>query len=66
MPKGDKPYKKEEKDFGQKLRAGLSKLRGPVEEMGKRVQKAAGPLANRHPDKKAKGGMVRKAKGRKC
>lgn len=72
MPKGQKPYKKEEgfKDkvlaAGDKLRGNLSKLRGPIEDMGKRVQKAAGPLANRFPEKKAKGGMLKKAKGRKC
>lgn len=71
MPKGQKPYKKEEgfKDkvlaAGDKLRGNLSKLRGPIEEMGKKVQKIAGPLANRFPDKKAKGGMVKKPQGRK-
>jgi hypothetical protein len=65
MPKGQAPYKKSEKDFGEKLRAGLSKLRGPVEEIGKKVQGAAPGVSKKFPDKKAKGGMV-KSKGRKC
>jgi hypothetical protein len=65
MPKGQAPYKKPEKDFGEKIRAGLSKLRGPVKEIGKKVQGAAPAISNKFPDKKAKGGMVRKAQGRK-
>jgi hypothetical protein len=66
MPKGQAPYpKKPEKDFGEKLRDSLSKLRGPVEKIGKKVQGAAPAISNKFPDKKAKGGMVRKAQGRK-
>lgn len=71
MPKGQKPYKKEESfkekviSAGDKLRANLSKLRGPIEDIGKRVQKISGPAANRFPDKKAKGGKIMKPQGRK-
>lgn len=66
MPKGQAPYKKPSGDFGDRLRAGLSKLRGPVEDIGKAVQGAAPAISKKFPDKKAKGGMVKKAKGRKC
>lgn len=65
MPKGQAPYKKSSGDFGDKLRAGLSKLRGPVEEIGKKVQGAAPAISNKFPDKKAKGGAIRKPQGRK-
>ena len=66
MPKGQAPYpKKPEKDFGEKLRDNLSKLRGPTEKIGKKIQETFPSISKKFPDKKAKGGMVRKAQGRK-
>jgi hypothetical protein len=65
MPKGQAPYKKKEKDFGEKLRSGLSSLRGPVEKIGKAVQDATPGISKKFPDKKAKGGVIRKPQGRK-
>jgi|APGre2960657404_1045060.scaffolds.fasta_scaffold03192_13 hypothetical protein len=66
MPKGQAPYpKKPEKDFGEKLRDNLSKLRGPTEKIGKKIQETFPAISKKFPDKKAKGGMVRKAQGRK-
>lgn len=72
MPKGQKPYKKDESmkskilAAGDSLRSKLSGLRGPVEAMGKKVQGATKPLSGQFSEKKAKGGMLKKAKGRKC
>lgn len=67
MPKGQKPYpKKPEKDFGEKLRENLSKLRKPTEDFGKKVQDTFPSISKKFPDKKAKGGMIRKPQGRKC
>jgi hypothetical protein len=66
MPKGQKPYpKKPEKDFGEKLRDNLSKLRGPTERLGKKIQDTFPSISKKFPDKKAKGGMIRKSQGRK-
>ncbi len=66
MPKGQKPYpKKPEKDFGEKLRDNLDKLRKPTEEIGRKIQKTFPSISNKFPDKKAKGGMIRKPQGRK-
>ena len=66
MPKGQKPYpKKPEKDFGEKLRDNLSKLRGPTERLGKKIQDTFPSISKKFPDKKANGGMIRKSQGRK-
>jgi hypothetical protein len=67
MPKGQAPYKKKDAitAAGDRLRSKLSGLRGPIEEIGKKVQGSAPAISKKFPDKKAKGGMV-KSKGRKC
>jgi hypothetical protein len=66
MPKGQAPYPKQpEKDFGEKLRDNLSKLRGPTEKIGKKIQETFPSISKKFPDKKAKGGVIRKPQGRK-
>jgi hypothetical protein len=67
MPKGQAPYKKKDAitAAGDRLRSKLSSLRGPTEELGKKIQGAAPAISNKFPDKKAKGGMIRKPQGRK-
>ncbi len=64
MPAGQKPYKKIKPGLGDKLRSGLSSLRGVNESIGKAVQKAAPGVAKKFPEKKASGGPIKKS--RKC